>query len=132
MPEFKSREEYEKWKAEKMRSASNQKETSINQPRMEEGRDSSKEGFNFCPGCGKELIQADKFCPHCGRSLEPAERESRHMGLDDDISEDFLAFIGENAPKYVQKFRKFRIGGADNFAVTWHWPAFLAGGWWML
>ena len=37
---------------------------------------------------------------------------------------DFRYFIGDNADKYLEKFRKFYVNGRDKFAVTWHWPAF--------
>ncbi len=49
------------------------------------------------------------------------------------ITEDeFAAFIGRKAQQYLLKFRKFSVGGKDRFAVTWHWPAFLVGFWWLL
>jgi hypothetical protein len=41
-------------------------------------------------------------------------------------------FIGDNADKYLRKFRKFDADEADRFAWTWHWPAFLFGFWWLL
>jgi hypothetical protein len=46
--------------------------------------------------------------------------------------EDFAHFIGKKADKYLSKFRKFNVGGVDKFAVTWHWPAFFFGLFWML
>ena len=46
--------------------------------------------------------------------------------------EDFTAFIGRNAHKYIPKFSKFNIGGVDNFSMTWHWPAFICNFWWLL
>jgi tetratricopeptide (TPR) repeat protein len=46
--------------------------------------------------------------------------------------EDYAAFVGKNADNYINKFKKFNIGGTDNFVATWHWPAFFAGFWWML
>jgi hypothetical protein len=49
------------------------------------------------------------------------------------ITEDeFAAFIGRKAQQYLLKFRIFSVGGKDRFAVTWHWPAFLVGFWWLL
>ena len=32
----------------------------------------------------------------------------------------------------LNKFKKFTGTGVDSFALTWHWPAFFAGCWWML
>ncbi len=49
------------------------------------------------------------------------------------VTEDDLAlFVGKNADRYLDKFRKFQSGRRDAFAVTWHWPAFLFPFWWML
>lgn len=46
--------------------------------------------------------------------------------------EEFSSFIGKNAEKYIRKFRKFHVDGGDSFSVTWHWPAFFFGFWWLL
>ncbi|MFZ5908377.1 MAG: DUF2628 domain-containing protein [Nitrospirota bacterium] len=49
------------------------------------------------------------------------------------VTEDELAaFIGDKAPKYLVKFRKFSVNGIDRFSATWHWPAFFVGFWWLL
>ena len=45
--------------------------------------------------------------------------------------EEFVHFIGNEANKYITKFRKFYAAGHDKFAFTWHWPAFLFGMLWM-
>ncbi|MGD9032392.1 MAG: DUF2628 domain-containing protein [Desulfobacteraceae bacterium] len=45
---------------------------------------------------------------------------------------DFVNFVGENADKYLRKFKKFNVDGVDKFAWTWHWPAFFLGCWWLL
>ena len=34
-------------------------------------------------------------------------------------------FIGPNADRYLEQFRKFTSGSTSGFALTWHWPAFL-------
>jgi uncharacterized membrane protein YkgB len=44
---------------------------------------------------------------------------------------EFARFIGDNAEKYLPKFRKFNINGENNAAATWHWPAFFFGFLWM-
>jgi Tfp pilus assembly protein PilE len=46
--------------------------------------------------------------------------------------EDFAHFIGKKADKYLPKFRKFSSDGVDKFSVTWHWPVFFFGFFWML
>nr|MBI3614676.1 DUF2628 domain-containing protein [Nitrospirota bacterium] len=35
------------------------------------------------------------------------------------------SFIGQNADRYLEQFRKFTGSGEPRFALTWHWPAFL-------
>ncbi len=52
--------------------------------------------------------------------------------LTSQLREDLSAFIGNNAHKYLFKFERFNVGGVDNFAMSWHWPAFFVGFWWML
>jgi hypothetical protein len=60
-----------------------------------------------------------------------SQREDNRLKLT--VTEDELAaFIGGKAQKYLLKFRKFAVDGIDRFAATWHWPAFLAGFWWLL
>ena len=137
MPEFKSQEEYEKWKAEKMKASNRTEQKPAAQSGTEEKQEEAEPAGNFCPGCGNKLIQPDRFCPRCGRALDNEAGRAGHGSpgakpepLPGD--EDFAAFVGNNSPKYLEKFRKFSIGGVDNFVATWHWPAFLAGFWWML
>jgi hypothetical protein len=45
---------------------------------------------------------------------------------------DFVNFVGDNADKYLRKFKKFNVDGVDKFEWTWHWPAFFFGFWWLL
>jgi hypothetical protein len=45
--------------------------------------------------------------------------------------EEFARFIGDNADRYIRKFREFSVDGRDNAAATWHWPAFFLGFVWM-
>jgi uncharacterized membrane protein len=34
-------------------------------------------------------------------------------------------FIGPNAERYLEHFKKFGLDGEPKFALTWNWPAFL-------
>jgi len=62
-----------------------------------------------------------------------AHEDTYHSTSGQDVlEEDFVAYIGKNANKYISKFKKFNISGIDNFAATWHWPAFFVGPLWML
>jgi len=60
------------------------------------------------------------------------QKTTLHNQLQSQMKEEFIVFTGENAHKYLPKFEKFNIGGVDNFSITWHWPAFFVGFWWML
>ena len=41
-------------------------------------------------------------------------------------------FIGKNADKYMEHFRKFNAAGGKRFKFSWHWPALLVPGLWLL
>lgn len=61
---------------------------------------------------------------------EPTKRPSIEWVKSTRVTEqDFTDFIGENADKYIPKFRNFEQGRSW---ITWHWPACLATFWWML
>jgi thiol-disulfide isomerase/thioredoxin len=88
----------------------------------------------ICPSCNVEQAQSTE-CVRCGIIVEkfsekPLEQDFKSES--ERIEEDFSAFIGKNAHKYLSKFSKFNIGGTDNFAITWNWPAFFFGWLWML
>ena len=87
-----------------------------------------------CPKCQFEQAPSEE-CVRCGiiiskysERFDAPESQTESRG----IEEDYIAFIGDNADKYIPKFKKFNQGGVDNFAATWHWPAFFLGPWWLL
>lgn len=88
----------------------------------------------YCTHCGKNLPDGSRYCSNCGVSTDYFQDTYQpHVQRPELISEeDYIAFIGQNAERYIQKFRSFRVGGIDNFTFTWHWPAFFLGFWWML
>lgn len=86
----------------------------------------------FCNKCGKEVVSGSSFCQTCGAQLSSPQSVAQPLSTATPSDEDYAAFIGKNTYTYVNKFKKFNIGGIDNFAATWHWPAFLVGFWWML
>jgi len=90
--------------------------------------------MKFCPVCGKEIKEWGGFCPYCGHKLEGFSNQSNAGSQPQrQVSEDDLRiFIGKNADYYLQKFKRFNIGGADVFAPTWNWSAFWGGFGWML
>lgn len=88
----------------------------------------------YCTHCGKDLSEQSRYCSSCGASTAYLQGTYQADTQRPELfsEEDYIAFIGQNADRYIQKFRSFRVGGIDNFAFTWHWPAFFLGFWWML
>ncbi len=92
--------------------------------------------MSYCGKCGKDLGEGGAaYCPACGAPQAAAPGPA----AGGDITEgEWRAYLGDNADRYLQQFRRFTLGGAESFTVTWHWPAFLAGFtgltafWWFL
>jgi zinc ribbon protein len=75
---FTSREEYDKWKAERSKKLSQ----------------SSEDEFSTrCFECGKEVVDANNFCPHCGISLRNQNNESGGALQNDKIYRNVLLRI---------------------------------------
>jgi hypothetical protein len=81
-----------------------------------------------CAQCQQQNQDDSKFCYQCGTDLTaPAEQTSvasttyvTHGG-----SDLWRAFIGPNADRYLEQFKKFGPEQTPKFALTWNWPAFL-------
>jgi hypothetical protein len=87
----------------------------------------------FCRQCGKEVNEREAFCRHCGVKLSlPQGGPTRLLSSVNVTEEDFVAFIGKNAGKYLAKFKDFARGNEDSFSVTWHWPAFFVPFFWFM
>jgi hypothetical protein len=81
-----------------------------------------------CAQCQQQNQEDAKFCYHCGSTLTvepeapiatpvtPVPYADEHL---------WRQFIGPNAERYLQHFKKFGLGGEPKFALTWNWPAFL-------
>jgi hypothetical protein len=82
-----------------------------------------------CSYCRKEIGIENDYCPYCGSKIFPPPIHHSNGPIDE---EELKTFIGKNADYYLRKFRKFQYAGKDQFAVTWHWPAFWLGSVWML
>ncbi len=83
----------------------------------------------YCNRCGKEIAGGEKYCPFCG---SPRDAVAPAPGAAVSGEAELRAFVGDKAEYYLPRFARFFIGGVDNFSLGWHWPAFLAGFWWML
>ncbi|MCX8069258.1 MAG: hypothetical protein N2738_02005 [Thermodesulfovibrionales bacterium] len=88
----------------------------------------------YCQKCGRELHESSQYCHYCGINLGGNNTSyTPFHGNGRNISDgDYIAFVGNNADKYIANFKKFKIAGIENFTPTWHWPAFFVGFWWML
>ncbi|WP_455243960.1 DUF2628 domain-containing protein [Petrachloros mirabilis] len=81
-----------------------------------------------CEHCQQQNDEAAKFCYQCGTELvKPIESAIPSEALspirqDEDL---WRAFIGPNADRYLEKFKKFGTHQSPKFALTWNWPAFL-------
>jgi hypothetical protein len=78
-----------------------------------------------CGQCQQQNQDDANFCYQCGTELAsvvgtaPTTFSSR---ADEDFWRDF---IGPNADRYLEQFKKFGPPHSPRFALTWHWPAFL-------
>ncbi|OGW41988.1 MAG: hypothetical protein A2010_02655 [Nitrospirae bacterium GWD2_57_9] len=89
--------------------------------------------MSTCKECSGEVSQGEIFCRQCGAGTASTPDSAAGTAPAADSNEEELAlFVGKNSDKYLHKFRSFNRNGADSFALTWHWPAFLVGFWWLL
>lgn len=80
-----------------------------------------------CGQCQQQNQDDANFCYQCGNDLPssaaPVAASTAFSNLaDHDIWRDF---IGPNADRYVEQFKKFGPPQSPRFALTWNWPAFL-------
>jgi len=73
----------------------------------------NQDDANFCYQCGSELASAT------ATAVPSTPLSSR---TDNDLWRDF---IGPNADRYLEQFKKFGSAQSPRFALTWNWPAFL-------
>ncbi|MEW6543849.1 MAG: DUF2628 domain-containing protein [Nitrospirota bacterium] len=77
-----------------------------------------------CVSCQGQNPDEARFCSQCGATFPAAEAEPAARAAASE-EEHWRAFIGQNADRYLEQFRKFSEGATPRFALTWHWPAFL-------
>lgn len=81
-----------------------------------------------CTQCQQENRDEARFCHQCGAAFV---LEARAAAIEPDQvapqtdTELLKAFIGPNADRYLETFKKFSGPGGPQFALTWHWPAFV-------
>ena len=80
-----------------------------------------------CGQCQQQNQDDANYCYQCGKDLGvPAADASTSTAISSRTDGDLWSdFIGPNADRYLEQFRKFGPPHAPRFALTWHWPAFL-------
>ena len=84
--------------------------------------------MKFCAQCQQQNQDDANFCYQCGTNLV-AETEQPAIGSipppTPTESDLWRIFIGPNADRYLELFKKFGPDRSPKFALTWNWPAFL-------
>ena len=87
--------------------------------------------MKFCAQCRQQNLDDANFCHQCGEDLNAEQggasvsstpAPTTWSGTDHDRWRDF---IGPNADRYLEQFKKFGSPQSPRFALTWNWPAFL-------
>jgi hypothetical protein len=84
--------------------------------------------MKFCAQCQRQNQDDANFCYQCGTDLAASVEKSAGASTiyasraDSDL---WRAFIGPNADRYLEQFKKFGTEQSPKFALTWNWPAFL-------
>jgi hypothetical protein len=79
--------------------------------------------MKLCGQCQQQNQDDANFCYQCGSDLAGTDASTAIPSRSDaDLWRDF---IGPNADRYLEQFKKFGPPHAPRFALTWHWPAFL-------
>jgi len=86
----------------------------------------SPEDANFCHQCGAALGAGAGPADHgsaAAQAADTTESSTPPPIQDDEIL--WRQFIGPNADKYLETFKRFSSDGRPKFALSWNWPAFL-------
>lgn len=87
--------------------------------------------MKICNQCAQSNPDDAKFCHQCGTGLgSPAPAADTVSGTSPSASKTtdealWRQFIGPNADRYLEQFKKFSSNGQPQFALSWNWPAFL-------
>ena len=87
--------------------------------------------MKICNQCAQSNPDDAKFCHQCGTGLgSPAPAADTVSGTSPSASTTtdealWRQFIGPNADRYLEQFKKFSSNGQPQFALSWNWSAFL-------
>lgn len=79
-------------------------------------RQSNEADANYCFQCGTTLATPQAGPEAESLSTTPSPRPDADL---------WRQFIGPNADRYLEHFKKFGPENSPRFALTWNWPAFL-------
>ena len=77
-----------------------------------------------CGQCQQQNQDDANFCYQCGNDLGSATAAESGPFSSRTDSELWRDFIGPNADRYLELFKKFGPVQSPRFALTWNWPAF--------
>lgn len=95
-------------------------------PACHECQHLNTEDARYCAQCGAsvhETTAGEATEPSTVDTTEAASEQQADAPLSD--QELWRQFIGPNADRYLDQFKKFSANGQPRFALTWNWPAFL-------
>jgi hypothetical protein len=82
-----------------------------------------------CSECRQENRDDARFCHQCGGAFASENRVEPEAAAQEPAAQTdaelWRAFIGPNADRYLETFKKFSGPSGPKFALTWHWPAFV-------
>lgn len=87
--------------------------------------------MKVCRQCQQQNAEDANFCRQCGSALAVTEPTAASVvaaipptsiTADEEL---WRQFIGPNADRYLEQFKKFSADGQPKFALSWNWPAFL-------
>ena len=84
--------------------------------------------MKYCTQCQQENRDDARFCHQCGGAFSsdpPAAAIEPDQAAPQTDTELWKAFLGPNADRYLETFKKFTGPSGPQFALTWHWPAFV-------
>src|SRR5262245_40093297 len=91
----------------------------------------SSGAMRSCRQCNQPNVEGANFCHQCGTALTVAENATDSViepSAPTSIQTDeelWRQFIGPNADRYLEHFKRFSVHGQPKFALSWNWPAFL-------
>lgn len=78
----------------------------------------NQDDARFCHQCGGAFVVEAQEAPIDAAPSSPPPQPQTDADL-------WKAFIGPNADRYLTTFKKFTGPAGPQFALTWHWPAFI-------